>query len=599
LLTCQRFELIGTFLHVVSKVEEEEMNGNRLRKLLPLIMHIKNKCLEYYQPLQQLSVDERMVKSKARSHLIQYMRNKPTKWGFKLWVIADPSGYTLDFNVYTGKESEDKREHGLAYDVVIKLIGPFCFQGYHLYIDNFYTSAKLLDDLYQFGIYATGTFRADRVVIPSDVKIIKAFLSGRGVVRGMGYYWRPAISDESQIQLQGSQTLQPAERYRSYYLRRDDDEVLIESASKPSPTVYTVWKDARAVCVMSSAFPGHAEGTVSRKKVDSKTGTIEQTDIDVPIVVQMYNKYMGGVDKSDQYLAYHNVLRKTVRYWKTLFYHLVDVAAVNAYLLYNYTASMSGIRTITENDFRDHLVLQIIDSYGKLQRSEPSLGRPPRAPERMKHGSCIYPLKERSRCQYCRIKGVQNWTQQKCLDCEFHPALCQVQERDCHLEWHKPAFDEQRSCWFRSNKTEVQIQQRAPNTRSKESHNEEGETSVQELHGPSVGRNQVELPAGRSEEQDERDVQSQKSQNEEQDDGSVPEQHGPSVGRNQVELQDKPAGRSEESDEPDVRSKESQEGNSEPSIQDLEQHGIESVPGRGRPKGSINRRRRSLGLLQT
>ena len=60
---------------------------------------------------------------KARSHLIQYMHNKPTEWGCKLWVIADPSGYTLDFNVYTGKESEDKREHGLAY-VVMKLIGP-------------------------------------------------------------------------------------------------------------------------------------------------------------------------------------------------------------------------------------------------------------------------------------------------------------------------------------------------------------------------------------------------------------------------------------------------------------------------------------------
>ena len=38
-----------------------------------------------------------------------------------------PSGYTLDFNVYTGKESEGKQEHGLAYDVVMKLIGPFRF----------------------------------------------------------------------------------------------------------------------------------------------------------------------------------------------------------------------------------------------------------------------------------------------------------------------------------------------------------------------------------------------------------------------------------------------------------------------------------------
>ena len=170
LLTCQRFELIGTFLHLVTKQEEDEVKHDRLRKLLPLINYIKSKCFEYYQPIKQLSVDERMVKSKARSHLIQYMRNKPVKWGFKLWVIADPSGYTLDFNVYTGKDGSGKSDHGLGYDVVMKLVAPFCFQGYHLYIDNFYTSQKLLDDLYQCGIYTTGTFRIDRKDVPSDVK---------------------------------------------------------------------------------------------------------------------------------------------------------------------------------------------------------------------------------------------------------------------------------------------------------------------------------------------------------------------------------------------------------------------------------------------
>jgi len=62
-------------------------------------------------------------------------------------------------------------------------------------------------------------------------------------------------------------------------------------------------------CVMSSAFSSHAEGTVSRKNV-SKTGSVKQIDIDIPVMVQMYNKYMGGVDKSYQLLAYHNVLRK-------------------------------------------------------------------------------------------------------------------------------------------------------------------------------------------------------------------------------------------------------------------------------------------------
>ena len=353
LLTCQRFELIGTFLHVVTKREEEEVKHNRLCKLLPLVNHIKSKCFEFYQPIKELSVDERMVKSKARSHLIQYMRNKPIKWGFKVWVIADPSGYMIDFDIYTGKDgSNGKGDHGVAYGVVMKLVAPFFFQGYQLYIDNFYTSRKLLDDLYLYGIYTTGTFRIDRRGVPLDVKIMKEILNGRKITRGTGYYYRPTIQDQ-QDQGQPTESRATAEP-PSYYLRAAEDvEVMVEVSNdhNPSPIVYTVWKDTCAVCVMSSAFPGHSENTVSIKKINSKTGTMDTCDITIPLVVQKYNKYMGGVDKSDQYLSYHNVLRKTVRYWKTLFYHMVDIAAVNAFILYNYTASLRGIKTITENDF--------------------------------------------------------------------------------------------------------------------------------------------------------------------------------------------------------------------------------------------------------
>ena len=49
------------------------------------------------------------------------MKDKPTKWGLKLWVLADSTnGYTVDFNVYIGKDaSKDTSEHGQGYDVVV------------------------------------------------------------------------------------------------------------------------------------------------------------------------------------------------------------------------------------------------------------------------------------------------------------------------------------------------------------------------------------------------------------------------------------------------------------------------------------------------
>ena len=132
---------------------------------------IKASCSEYYQPLQELSIDERMVKLKARSHFCQYIRNKPTKWSFKYWVLADPTGYTLDFDVYCGKRRTVPISiYGLAYDVVMELVKTYSYQGYLVFFDNFYTSPELVKALKARGIEATGTIRVSRHGVPEVVR---------------------------------------------------------------------------------------------------------------------------------------------------------------------------------------------------------------------------------------------------------------------------------------------------------------------------------------------------------------------------------------------------------------------------------------------
>lgn len=43
---------------------------------------------------------------------------------------------------------------------------------------------------------------------------------------------------------------------------------------------------------------------------------------------------MNAVDCSDQILATHNVNCKSMRWWKVLFFHLIDIAVVNSFLLF-------------------------------------------------------------------------------------------------------------------------------------------------------------------------------------------------------------------------------------------------------------------------
>lgn len=59
-------------------MDKAELKGDPLQKIQPLHDSIKSECLELHQSLRELSIDERMVKSKARTHFRQYIRNKPT-----------------------------------------------------------------------------------------------------------------------------------------------------------------------------------------------------------------------------------------------------------------------------------------------------------------------------------------------------------------------------------------------------------------------------------------------------------------------------------------------------------------------------------------
>lgn len=89
------------------------------------------------------------------------MKEKPTKWGFKLFVLADKSnGYTVDFTVYTSK-TQFPSGVGLAYDTVMSLIRPeYLGTGFHVYMDNFYSNPKLFKALHSANIGQVAKFQA-------------------------------------------------------------------------------------------------------------------------------------------------------------------------------------------------------------------------------------------------------------------------------------------------------------------------------------------------------------------------------------------------------------------------------------------------------
>ena len=52
------------------------------------------------------------------------------------------------------------------------------------------------------------------------------------------------------------------------------------------------------------------------------------------MIVSEYNRHMGGMDFSDQLKVYYSHDRKSKQWWIRLFFHFIDTAIVNAYVLY-------------------------------------------------------------------------------------------------------------------------------------------------------------------------------------------------------------------------------------------------------------------------
>ena len=105
-----RFMAILSNLHLSDPEKNEENDKKKgtedydhLHRVRPLMEMICMKCKAIYHPRQHLAVNVRMVGTKARRSIKQYMKAKPTKWGLKFFVLADLNVYTIDFMLYTGK----------------------------------------------------------------------------------------------------------------------------------------------------------------------------------------------------------------------------------------------------------------------------------------------------------------------------------------------------------------------------------------------------------------------------------------------------------------------------------------------------------------
>ena len=228
-----------------------------------------------YKPGEYITVDEQLFPTKARCRFTQYMPNKPDKFGIKFWLAADVrSKYVVNAYPYLGKDENRCASTPLGEYIVLKLMEPYMGCGRNVTTDNYFTSVSLVSKLLHKRTTLVGTIRANKKELPQLAKI-----------------------------------------------KKDNMTCLSTKLYKSSNCTLTIYKSRRnkKVSVISSMH---------------KSINIETDGKQLPETIQFYNSTKFGVDVADQMARTYSVKSKSRRWPLQVFFNIIDLAGINAWVLY-------------------------------------------------------------------------------------------------------------------------------------------------------------------------------------------------------------------------------------------------------------------------
>ena len=97
----------------------------------------------------------------------------------------------------------------------------------------------------------------------------------------------------------------------------------------PDNVMSLCWKDKRPIYTLSTWHNGESETTARIIRGGRRE------EIEKPLVISDYSENMGAIDKANHYCDSYSLSRKTLRWWRTLFFWTLEVSLVNSFILYS------------------------------------------------------------------------------------------------------------------------------------------------------------------------------------------------------------------------------------------------------------------------
>jgi hypothetical protein len=344
-----RWEQIHRFLSIRDEVVFPILPGEPwYYKLEPVASQIRQNCEKAVIPCSWVSVDEGMIPFQGRSRHTVKLRDKPIEEGFKVWICAF-GGYVMSWLWHSGLHGPEgiprKRWVQAAipflaiplaptflvpYDLMSKLRSLWPGRNYCVFLDNLFMNVDVAHCLLAIGVGCMGTTRKNAAGLPPELLQLKEE-GGRHLV------WNSTIGITS------------------------------------GHTLCFLWQDNNAVLGITTSFSLHRQEDKTQKqrkrpKPTSTNATVvlpvfgnhPVKTLDIPSAINAYNHHMNGGDVANQ-------LRHTIschrpqesKWWRPIWYWLLDICATNAYLLWKLNEDATDTRLHAK--FHSRLVEQLLE----------------------------------------------------------------------------------------------------------------------------------------------------------------------------------------------------------------------------------------------
>ena len=172
IISQNKLVLIEKYIHF-DNISELGERYNRSSKIHPRHEYIAERWQSPLTLGRDVSIDEALLLWKGSLSWKQFIRTKRARFGIKTFVLADTcTDYIWNSVIYTGDNMMINPDLNFTYNatnIVMSLAEDVLDEGSCIYVDNWYSSVELLDDLGKCSTDVIGTVWKDRKALPKDV----------------------------------------------------------------------------------------------------------------------------------------------------------------------------------------------------------------------------------------------------------------------------------------------------------------------------------------------------------------------------------------------------------------------------------------------